>query len=258
MNLNGYKDKGDAYSKSFGDSLPLRIAKRNWPLLAIVVWLLLSVHPTYNYYFSAPSARAIQRPSSSSTARSSTASSAADVASDPTRSVDAVDIFDNFKKTDDCSFSSLDLHQPFSPLCQDRDSLLAAMSGGGRHGFNQPYAPVGCDMRFFSPDEICSILSRFDTVYIIGDSMIRNVALGMMTFLRKSLYDGASVTWLQPEDGRRCRCEDAWTDRKCGFFTVLESGVVYENDPDSMHCPQDATANVRCACRPIPQCPLSS
>jgi hypothetical protein len=47
--------------------------------------------------------------------------------------------------------------------------MLHAMSSGGRIGYDAPYMPRGCDMRWFTSEEICEILGRFEKVVIVGD-----------------------------------------------------------------------------------------
>ena len=90
----------------------------------------------------------------------------------PHRAPDMSDTFETYKYRSTCNISSLDLHAPFAPLCPDRASMLEAMSSGGRIGHDAPYMPRGCDMRWFSTEEICEILSRFEKVIIVGDSML--------------------------------------------------------------------------------------
>lgn len=77
------------------------------------------------------------------------------------RVVDTMDSFQNFTQTPSCSGTSLELHEPFHPLCQTREQLLTAMTSGGRRGVDAPYAPRGCDMRWFTTDEVCKLLSKF-------------------------------------------------------------------------------------------------
>lgn len=91
--------------------------------------------------------------------------------------------------------SSLDLHVPFAPLCHTRSDLLAAVSGGGRVGFDAPFIPRGCDMRWYTTEEVCEILSRFERVIVVGDSMMRHVVGAINVLLRKSLGYGAVTNW---------------------------------------------------------------
>ena len=61
----------------------------------------------------------------------------------------------HFEGHQDCGISSQDIYIPPStygehgtevfPFCQSRARLLEAMSGGGRHGFDTPFFPKGCD-----------------------------------------------------------------------------------------------------------------
>jgi hypothetical protein len=116
---------------------------------------------------------------------------------DVLRISDTVDTFQDYlyRNHSTCSISSLSLHYPFSPLCPDRSSVLNAFSGGGRVGFNAPYIPRGCDMRWFTTAEICEIFSRFEKVIVLGDSMMRHVVGALNVLLRKDLGYGAVTGW---------------------------------------------------------------
>lgn len=58
----------------------------------------------------------------------------------------------------DCRISSTDIYVPTNmadpkerkklPFCPTRAALLPALSGGGRHGFEQPYMPLGLSNSF--------------------------------------------------------------------------------------------------------------
>lgn len=114
---------------------------------------------------------------------------------------DMEDTFADYKYRNTCNISSLDLHSPFSPLCTDRESMVKAMSSGGRIGHDAPYMPRGCDMRWFSTEEICEILSRFEKVIILGDSMMRHVIGSINVLIRKDLGYGAVTDWnFSPEE----------------------------------------------------------
>ena len=119
----------------------------------------------------------------------------------PHRASDMADTFEMYKYRSTCNISSLDLHAPFAPLCASRASMLEAMSSGGRIGRDAPYMPRGCDMRWFSTEEICEILSRFEKVVIFGDSMMRHVIGSLNVLLRKDLGYGAVTDWnFSPEE----------------------------------------------------------
>ena len=115
--------------------------------------------------------------------------------SGPYRLPDTVDTFADYKHRSSCNISSLDLHGAFGPLCVDRKAMLAAMSGGGRIGKDAPYMPRGCDMRWFTSEEVCEILGRFEKVIIVGDSMMRHVIGSMNVLIRKDLGYGAVTDW---------------------------------------------------------------
>ena len=133
----------------------------------------------------------------------------------PHRISDTIDTFAGYKYRNTCNISSLDLHAPFAPLCPDRTSMLTAMSSGGRIGHDAPYMPRGCDMRWFSTEEICEILSRFEKVIIIGDSMMRHVIGSINVLVRKDLGYGAVTDWnFSPEERSakevRTRTQGKW------------------------------------------------
>lgn len=62
-------------------------------------------------------------------------------------------------------------------------------------GFDQPYLPLKCDMRWFSTEEVCEIFSRFEKVIVVGDSMMRHVVGALNVLLRKDLGYGAVTNW---------------------------------------------------------------
>ncbi len=70
------------------------------------------------------------------------------------------DGFRNFNKNAQCNFSTLDIHRSFSPLCNDRKSLLEAMSGGGRIGLDAPYQTRQCGESYSSYNQ-SDLRSRF-------------------------------------------------------------------------------------------------
>lgn len=104
------------------------------------------------------------------------------------------DTFAGFKhRGADCDVSSMDLHRPFDPVCPDKDSVLEAMSGGGRIGKDAPYVPRHCDMRWYDTREACEILNRYSQVVLVGDSMLRHITGALNVLLREDLgYGGVT------------------------------------------------------------------
>jgi len=159
---------------------------------------------------------------------------------------DGIDTFQDFKTTDDCRISSLDLHGPFEPLCQDKESLLQAMSWGGRVGVDAPFSPRGCDMRWFTPKEICAILGKFSRINIMGDSMMRNLAVAVSIFLRADLVNGGRSNWDPDPEGHDCSCAGAFDDRACTFNAVVSTQMIWRYDPESCVCSEDEIAPIEC------------
>lgn len=112
------------------------------------------------------------------------------------------DTFSSYLHRSTCPISSLQLHQSSNALCTTRSSLLTAMSSGGRIGFDAPYMCRDCDMRWFTSDEVCEILGRFDRVVLVGDSMIRHVMGALMVLVRRDLGYGAVTGWNFDEEER--------------------------------------------------------
>ncbi|KAH7333060.1 hypothetical protein BKA65DRAFT_479632 [Rhexocercosporidium sp. MPI-PUGE-AT-0058] len=153
------------------------------------------------------------------------------------RAPDIVDTFESYKFRNTCNLSSLDLHTPFSPLCSDRDSLLTAMSSGGRIGYDAPYMPRGCDMRWFTTEEVCEILGRFDKVVLVGDSMIRHIMGSLNILLRKDLGYGAVTDWnFSLQERRECFCNEQFDVKACSVQGIYKTDDVIANDPESLAC----------------------
>lgn len=50
-------------------------------------------------------------------------------------------------------------------------------------------------MRWFTATEVCQILSKFDRVVFVGDSMMRHVVGAINVLLRSDLGYGAVTDW---------------------------------------------------------------
>lgn len=50
-------------------------------------------------------------------------------------------------------------------------------------------------MRWYTTEEVCEILSRFERVIVVGDSMMRHVVGAINVLLRKSLGYGGVTNW---------------------------------------------------------------
>jgi hypothetical protein len=94
-----------------------------------------------------------------------------------------------------CNVTSLELHRPSGPTCNDRVSVLRAMSSGGRIGKDAPYLPRGCDMSWFTTKQVCEILGRYSQVVLVGDSMLRHIMGAMSILIREDLGYGGVTDW---------------------------------------------------------------
>lgn len=134
--------------------------------------------------------------------------------------------------------------------------MLTAISGGGRIGKEAPFIPRGCDMRWFSTEEICQIFGRFTKVIVIGDSMMRHVVGAMNVLLRKDLGYGAVTNWnFSPKEryvdnshpsfcaemltichSKECFCNQQFDVKECSLQGIYKTSDVEANDPDSLAC----------------------
>ncbi|KAI1263823.1 hypothetical protein F5Y18DRAFT_418131 [Xylariaceae sp. FL1019] len=138
-----------------------------------------------------------------------------------------------------CNISSLDLHQPFEPVCSTRETILRAMSSGGRIGRDAPYNARGCDMRWFSTTEACEILGRFSQVILVGDSMLRHVIGALNIIIREDIGYGGVTDWnFNTHERYRCFCNDQFDVTECSVQGIFKTADVVANDPGSLACPR--------------------
>ncbi|KAL8928957.1 MAG: hypothetical protein Q9172_000709 [Xanthocarpia lactea] len=159
---------------------------------------------------------------------------------------DIADFFNHFEGRQDCGIASTDVYVPpfasyasnkkHSLYCPNRAKLLEAMSGGGRHGFDMPYFPLGCHFRWYSTPEICMILDRFDSIVFLGDNTLRHIYSAFNMLLRENIALGALRQWEMKESEREaCRCDNQLTRPECLSYSVLDSQSVRSNDAASGH-----------------------
>ncbi|KAI1408543.1 hypothetical protein F5Y13DRAFT_107886 [Hypoxylon sp. FL1857] len=138
-----------------------------------------------------------------------------------------------------CNVSSLDLHMPLGSICSDKNSMLTAMSSGGRIGRDAPYMPRGCDMQWFSTMEACEILGRYNQVILVGDSMLRHVIGALNILVREDLGYGGVTDWNFSEDEKRqCFCNNQFDVRDCSIQGIFSTADVVKHDPLSLMCPR--------------------
>ncbi|KAK9477044.1 hypothetical protein V1514DRAFT_334995 [Lipomyces japonicus] len=153
------------------------------------------------------------------------------------RQSDTADTFARFANKHACAVSSLEVHRPFEPLCDTKSELLAAMSGGGRIGMDAPYMPRGCDMRWYDRDEVCGIISRFDRVLFVGDSMMRHAVGALHVLMREDLGFGAVTQWnFRVDEKQACFCDGQFDTLRCAVQGIFNSDDVAKFDLSSLKC----------------------
>ncbi|KAL9053665.1 MAG: hypothetical protein Q9162_004616 [Coniocarpon cinnabarinum] len=100
-------------------------------------------------------------------------------------------------------------------------------------------------MRWYTTSELCTILSRFRAIHLVGDSMMRHLAQSLNILLREDLSTGARATW-RPGNPKNldCQCHTLFDEHDCARegFAAIGTEMVYMNDAGSMKCPQSTTA----------------
>ncbi|KAI1420815.1 hypothetical protein F5Y12DRAFT_86300 [Xylaria sp. FL1777] len=138
-----------------------------------------------------------------------------------------------------CDISSLDLHRPYEPICSDRSSMLMAMSSGGRIGRDAVYIPRGCDMQWYTTEEVCKILGQFSQVILVGDSMLRHVIGALNIIVRENLGYGGVTDWnFDARERERCFCNDQFDVTECSVQGIYKTQDVIKHDHWSLACPR--------------------
>ena len=179
--------------------------------------------------------------------------------------------FSHFEGHGDCGIKSTDIYVPptlpdtnvpkHTLYCKNRATLLDAMSGGGRHGFDKPYFPAGCHYRWYSTTEICMILERFDAVVFIGDDSLKPIYAAFNMLLREDMATGSLKQW-ELNDGQRdaCKCDSQLTKPECSSHMITDSETVREKEDgighgSPFHCDRNSTNPMKnSAGRPLLTC----
>lgn len=111
-------------------------------------------------------------------------------------------------------------------------------------------------MRWFTTEEICEILGRFERVVLVGDSMIRHVVGSLNVLVRKDLGYGAVTDWnfsaqekydLPPtidiywclmlmRNRKQCFCNEQFDVKACSVQGIYQTRDVLAHDPTSLSC----------------------
>ncbi|KAI9368412.1 hypothetical protein BJX61DRAFT_546566 [Aspergillus egyptiacus] len=145
------------------------------------------------------------------------------------------DLLAQYVGREECGISSQALYIPPGSgdglYCQSRNSLLTAMSNGGRHGFGAPYASKGCNYRWYTTAEICKILERFDGVVFIGDDSLADAYAGFNILLREDLKHGSLKDWrLSTTLHNDCQCDSQFKNSACRSARITSSEELDSKD----------------------------
>ncbi|TAQ84098.1 hypothetical protein B7494_g7583 [Chlorociboria aeruginascens] len=159
------------------------------------------------------------------------------------------DMIKHFIGSKDCGIVQSDIYLvPYSstshvsPFCNDRATLLEALSNGGRYGFDEPYVGKDCSYRWFSTPEVCMILERFNTIIFVGDDIARSVYAAFNVLLREDLAFGSLQQWIMSDqDLITCNCNNQFLNSDCWAYTMdssekMETKEVNERKGSPYHC----------------------
>ncbi|KUJ18280.1 uncharacterized protein LY89DRAFT_644340 [Mollisia scopiformis] len=148
------------------------------------------------------------------------------------------DTIEHFAGSRDCGITQADIYDaPWptspnaSPFCKNRATLLEALSGGGRHGFDEPYVGKGCTYRWFPTPEICMILERLNAIVFVGDDVSRSIYAAFNVLFREDLVLGSLQEWLMTEEDRmKCKCDNQFIDSQCQAFAIKSRDEVKKSE----------------------------
>jgi hypothetical protein len=113
-----------------------------------------------------------------------------------------------------------------------------------------------CAYRWYSVDEICFILDRFDGVAFIGDSALQSIYNGLNILLRQDLAAGSLQTWdIDQATKHQCDCNTQLTNPACAKYFVSHSDQVVDNTPakgSPYHCKRTPHALLKVDSSPAP------
>ncbi|KAE8445484.1 hypothetical protein EG329_013374 [Mollisiaceae sp. DMI_Dod_QoI] len=144
----------------------------------------------------------------------------------------------HFAGSRDCGITQADIYlAPWpinpnvSPFCKNRMTLLEAISGGGRHGFDEPYVGKGCTYRWFTTQEICIILERFNAIVFVGDEVAQSIYAAFNILLREDLALGSLQQWIMTEEERmKCKCDNQFINSECQRYAIKSIDEVRKNE----------------------------
>ncbi|PMD66107.1 uncharacterized protein K444DRAFT_640065 [Hyaloscypha bicolor E] len=148
------------------------------------------------------------------------------------------DAFKHFAGSRDCGITQSDIYlapwpmnPKVSPFCKNRATLLDALSGGGRYGWDEPFVGKGCTYRWFSTSEICMILERFNAISFIGDDVVQSVYAAFNVLLREDLALGGVQQWIMSDQDRMsCKCGEQFLNPECTRYAVKNQDEVKKNE----------------------------
>ena len=117
-----------------------------------------------------------------------------------------------------------------------------------------PAQSCNCHHLYDTNDLPGRIMSRFQYIHLIGDSMIRHLAQAINVLIREDLLQGARATWKKGNpEGLDCYCHTLFDKHKCASdgYAALDTVEIWQHDPSSIKCPSEI-AKVDCKIFQVP------
>jgi hypothetical protein len=116
-------------------------------------------------------------------------------------------------------------YQPSGPWCETSRNLSFSLAGGHRvwnnpseanepnpEAFQSFFAPLKCSFKWFSPREACTVLSRYSTLYFVGDSLTRHLVQAVDIILNGNFEYGALPHGKPSRIYDDCRCDGQFSE----------------------------------------------
>lgn len=89
--------------------------------------------------------------------------------------------------------------------------------------------PIGCNYRWYSTDEICTILERFGHIVFAGDESLSHIYAAFNMLLSEDVAHGSLKQW-EMTSGQLvpCSCDNQYLNRDCVGYLIGSSEDVYE------------------------------
>jgi len=92
---------------------------------------------------------------------------------------------------------------------------------------------IGCSYKWYSTEEICMILDRFDGIVFVGDDMVAQIYAAFNALLRRNIRLGALEQWrMLDRELETCACDRQYTNPECSKYFATSSEEIAKHDSE--------------------------